>query len=97
MALVCISGAKECTACRKCFSASVCEICGKTIPEGRIYYELSEEKVCSDCVEFIIADGEEVCSLCGDTMQKYETALIFEEHLLCPYCTKLAEKKKYYV
>ncbi|MBR4071540.1 MAG: hypothetical protein IKK26_03190 [Clostridia bacterium] len=97
MALVCISGAKECTACRKCFSASVCDICGKTIPEGRIYYEFSEEKVCSDCVEFIIADGEEVCSLCGDTMQKYETALIFEEHLLCPYCTKLAEKKKDYV
>ena len=97
MALSCKCGAKDCTACRQCFSASVCEICGKKIPQGRIYYELSEETVCPDCVEIIIAEGDEVCSLCCDMIDAGSPVLLFEKHRLCSYCADLAERKKDYV
>ena len=97
MALACRSGAKECTACRRCFSATVCEICGKKIPEGRICYELSEETVCGDCVEIIAAERDEVCSLCGDAIEARSEMLLFEEHQLCTYCAAAAERKKDYV
>jgi len=97
MGLSCKCGAKECTACRRCFSATVCEICGKKIPEGRICYELSEETFCGDCVEIIIAEGDEVCSLCGDAISEGERMLLFEEHRLCPVCIRISERKKDYV
>ncbi len=97
MALACISGARECTACRLCFSATVCEICGKKIPEGRIYYELFGELVCSDCVEIDIAEEEMVCSSCEEAIIKGEEMLCFEEYLLCSCCTRLSKRKKDYV
>ena len=97
MALVCKSGARECTACRLCFSASVCEICGKKIPDGKKCYELFHMSMCSDCIETIIAEEEMVCSLCGDAINNGEETLLFDDKQICSCCTSVSEYKKNYV
>ena len=97
MALVCKSGARECTACRLCFSASVCKICGRKFPAGKKYYELFHTKVCSDCAEISIAEEEKVCSLCGDVICENEEHMLFDDKLLCSYCISVSEYKKNYV
>lgn len=97
MALVCKSGARECTACRLCFSASVCEICGRKFPVGKKYYELFHTKICSDCVEISIAEEEKVCSLCGDAIYIGENTLLFDDKKICSCCISVSEYKKNYV
>ncbi len=97
MALVCKCGTKECTSCRKCFSASVCEICGRIIPDGRIYYELLGELVCSDCIESIITEEDMVCSLCEDVIEEGCFAFLLKERIICQCCARLAGRKKGYV
>ena len=97
MALICKSGAKECTSCRLCFSATVCEICGKRIPDGRIYYELPGALVCSDCIESIVVEKDTECYYCQDVIEEDSFAHLFGERIICQCCARLAGRKKGYV
>ncbi len=97
MSFACKNGAKECTACRLCFSASVCEICGRAIPTGRLYYELSEKMICENCIEAYTADEDTVCNLCEDTITEGEMLYIYNDKAYCACCISASGRKKDYV
>lgn len=97
MALACISGARECTACRRCFSASVCNICGMKIPDNKKYYMLFDSIVCESCVQNSIAEEATVCSLCSEYVNEGEKILIFENEIICSVCAKLSKARKGYI
>ena len=61
MALTCITGGRECTgcgACRKIDEEKVlynCIACGKEIYEGDMYYKVSGDTYCENCVIWLEA------------------------------------------
>lgn len=51
MAILCISGCKECNACGKCMERKVlgaCEYCGEPIYEGETHYMLEDGTMLHD-------------------------------------------------
>ncbi len=97
MAYFCIKGAGECTACGDCYSASVCDICGRAIRSKMKYYELSDMKVCDRCAVKTLADEGMVCFVCGGAVKENGTILAVDNRIVCKDCSEESERKKDYV